>query len=57
MLYCAALLRLYIFFFDMMCLRCAYLLRPYLKVNPHDKADGLADQSMKKPILVFFMLL
>jgi len=34
----------------------AYLVRPYLEVNPHDKAYGLADQSMKKHILVDLIL-
>ena len=37
-------------------LNCAYLVWPYLEVNAHDKDHGLADQSMKKPILVDLIL-
>jgi len=37
-------------------LTCAYIVRPYLEVNPHDKAQGLADSSMKKLILVHLIL-
>jgi len=38
------------------CLPCVYLERPCLEVNPHDKAWGLADQSMRKPILVHLIV-
>ena len=39
-----------------LCFPCAYIVRPYLEINPHDKAQGLADWSMKKPILVHLIL-
>ena len=38
------------------CLPCVYLVRSCLEVNPHDTAQGLADQSMKKPIVVDLIL-
>jgi len=38
-------------------LPCVYLVRTYLEVNPHDKAYGWADQSMKKPVLMDLILL